>query len=143
MSTTLLKVGDHQYQIGKLNVFEQLMVAKRLAPLFASLMATGEIARSGDQTKVGDLLIAMLPKLSEGLATLKDEDLLFVVKKCLSAVRRQAGPGFVPVVSDANQRLMLEDIDLPQMLELTWAVINQSLSSFFPSPAPTSAEQAG
>lgn len=135
-----IEVGGHTYQVGRLNVFDQLTVVKRLGPLISSLMKTSATARGADAGEdVRSVLMRVVPDIAAGLSELKDEDAILVVKKCLAKVSRQEGPGWKNVIaSGPSQSLMYEDIDLRQMLELTWAVIESSLETFFSSPAPKS-----
>lgn len=145
MKETEVEVGGHTYQIGHLNVFDQLTVVKRLGPLLASLLKTGESVRGGGpaEENVGAVLVRVLPQIAEGFSKLPDEDLLYVVKKCLSVISRQEGPAWKRIVAAGNtQQLMYADIELPQMMELSWAVIQSSLDQYFPSPAPKSQASA-
>ncbi|SAL25717.1 phage tail assembly chaperone [Caballeronia telluris] len=129
----LVEISGQQYRIGRLDAKRQFHVARRLAPLLAGLGG----ALKGEAKGFAE----MVSPIAEALAKMSDEDTDYVLDTCLLVVQRQSGQGWQSVMVK-NGGLLFQDIDLPAMLQLTVAVIQQNLGSFFPagpSPASTAA----
>ena len=115
-------IGGQDYTIGKLDARRAFHVARRLAPVMSAM--------AGEE---GGEPMNALGSMSEALAKMRDEDADHVINSCLSVCQRKNevhGTGWSPVAA-SNGRLMFQDIDLPQMMQLVWAVIQENLSSFF------------
>lgn len=123
---TEVELNGRTYRVGKMDVRKQFHVARRLAPVFATL---GEIA-----TKKASDLLAVAGPLAEVLSRLSDEDCDYVIDACLQAATREHKGQFSPVMS-RNGTLMFQDIEMPEMLQLAIAVIQDNMSSFFPAAA--------
>lgn len=135
MKTT--EVNGISYTVGKLNAFEQLHVARRLAPvlaeLFTSFKAHPEVADSGLDAI---LQLASVP-LAETFAKMSNDDVDYVVNACLSVCQRQQAKGFAKVM--VNNILMFQDIEIDTLMALTTAVVEENLGRFFPTSQPESA----
>jgi hypothetical protein len=132
-----VEVGGNTYKIGTLSAITQFQIVRRLGPLVADLLA----ARSGAESEKADgttFLENIAPKLASSLAGLSDEATEYVLYGCLSVVSRKVGPAWAPTLSKNGKQLMYQDIDLMGMIQLVTAVLEDSLSSFFSSPAPKS-----
>lgn len=117
-----LKVGEHDYTLsGKLDVFAQLHVARKLAPALAVVDGLTHPKNTG-KDKV--LLVVLM------FSQLDDEDSEFVIRKCLSVVMRKQETGFVKIQTSTGQ-LMFQDISLDELLLLTSTVLEESLGDFF------------
>jgi hypothetical protein len=115
------------YSIEKLNAFEQLHIARRLAPMLASL--------AGAEDEGG-----ALPAIADTLSKMSDDDVNYIVNNCLKACKRkQEGKGYAKVM--VSGALMFADIDLTAMLALVQAVVEENLGSFFPTSQLPSATQ--
>jgi hypothetical protein len=125
----LVEISGQQYRIGRLDAKRQFHVARRLAPLLAGLGG----ALKGEAKGFAE----MVSPIAEALAKMSDEDTDYVLDTCLLVVQRQSGQGWQSVMVK-NGGLLFQDIDLPAMLQLTVAVIQQNLGSFFPG-GPSSA----
>lgn len=121
-----IEVGGHVYQIGRLNIFQQAVVAKPLVPIMASLVRAGGMTGS-----IADVLDA----IGGALQNIPDEDCHKVLTTCLGAVTRKAGSSYASVI--VSGRMMFEDISLPDALQLARAVIEDNLGGFFPAPPST------
>lgn len=139
------EVGGHKYTAGKLDAFKQFHVARRLAGVIPAL---GEAipalkialldAQGKDQDEAAIGFLGALGPLTEVIASMKDEDADYVLNECLSACKREVKDGtWAPVRS--NGVLMYEDIELAEMLQIAWEVLQENLASFMgalPSTIP-------
>lgn len=119
----IVEINGQSYRIGRLDAKKQFHVARRLAPLLAGLGG----ALKGEAKGFAE----MVAPIAEALAKMSDEDTDYVIDTCLAVVARQQGEGFQSVMVKGGG-LIFQDIDLPAMLQITVAVIQQNLGSFFP-----------
>lgn len=91
--------------------------------------------------KLLDMDVAeIIEPLAKALGAMSDADSRFVITTCLSKVQRATGTGDWASVTAANGGLMFADIEMPQMLQIVWKVIEVNLLSFSSAqPALTSA----
>lgn len=150
------EVGGVGYRIERLDAMKQFHVARRIAPVLPALVAAlpsepppnPEAAAEGEAPKglpaVTDEFFAALGPLTEAVAKMPDEDANFIISTCLGVCLRanKHGTGWSPVMAP-NGRLMFQDIELPQMLQLTWAVIEENLGGFFAAMPSTSGAATG
>lgn len=144
-----VKIGDHSYQVGRLGAIPQFHVMRRLSGVATALgEVIGVIMRSGGvkallEGKGPDPLESLQPML-RAIGSMSDADSEFVIYTCLSVVSRQVpgGTGWAPITT--NGQLMYHDIELPQMMQLVWRVLEANLTSFFsalPSGLPGPGEE--
>lgn len=112
-----------EYRYLKLSAMQQFHVTRRLTPLMAAVAGTASENE-------------LFEKLAEGLSTLPDKDVNFVLGMLLSVVRRvdPQGLGLMPVIAaytDGEPQLMFADITMPEMLKLAFASGKENLGSFF------------
>lgn len=119
--------------IGKLDVFTQLHITRRLAPMVAAILSGGK-----DLT-LDTVLTVAATKIADSLSNMSDQDMDFVIKACLSVCKRRQVVGdteaWAPVMP--NGHLAFQDMDIGSMLGLTVNVIQENLGSFFPTAPPT------
>lgn len=125
MSDTV-EVGGFTYRIGKMPAREQFHVTRRLGPAIMGFLGS---AASG-----GGIMGALGP-IIDHLSKMSDEDSDYVLDHCLSVVHRSQPNGEWAKVRAPNGALMFEDIELPQLINLTRAVLMENLSGFFPAAA--------
>lgn len=144
-----ITVGQHSYVIGKLDVFSQAHVSRRITPIIPTIAPLlAEVAKGGIQEMVDKLELASKNEnggavladidlsglanaampFADALAGMSDENADYVLKKCLSVVRRDTGGVLANVCS--NGVLMFDDLDLGDMLPLVIAVLRTSLGNF-------------
>jgi hypothetical protein len=133
-------IAGHSYTIGELNAFEQLHVARRLAPVLAGIVSAFSSAphlSKGESAEEKILELATGP-LANAFAQMSDVDVDYIVHRCLAVCHRKRAGGQDKVF--ANGVLMFKDIKLDTLMGLTLAVIQENLGSFFPTGQPTSGE---
>lgn len=123
MESKEFNVGEFTYRAVKLDVFKQWHVARRLAPLFKGI--------SGSLNSVKENPLEAIGPFCDALAGLSDTDSDYIMKSCLRVVQRKQdhGTGWANV-STADGQLMFKDIQLPQLLEIMYHVIDLNLFGF-------------
>lgn len=138
MEITLKAVN---YRIGKLGVFEQLNVARKLLPVLAGVVSD---LRGLQGKEGGNALETVLPKIARTLADLSEEDCNAILYPCLAVVSREHMKGWVPVFSQGE--LAFDDIELMALLQLVARVVADSLGNFLQelpgSQTPTEGQAA-
>lgn len=137
------EIGGVGYRIERLDAMKQLHIARRLAPVLAKvagLIPTAAAPAEGDAASADQVadpagergFLAALGGMAEAAAHMSDEDVDYVIKTCLGVCLRANphGSGWSPVAAP-NGRLMFQDIDLPVMMQLTWAAVEENLGGFF------------
>lgn len=131
-----IKVGEFNYQVGKLDALRQFHVMRRLSGVASALGQTLSVIMKSGGVKAllageGPDPIEVVEPLMKAVSTMSDADSDFVIMTCLSVVSRQVpgGTGWSPVTVGGN--VMFQDMSLPIMLQLVWRVLEDNLSSFF------------
>lgn len=123
-----IEIEGQVYSIGKMDVFTQFHVVRRLGPLAPTILAYLE--KPKEERQLLDLFYPLMGLIS----TLSDADTDYILHQCLATVTRKQAGGWAKVQSAGG--LMFDDITMPTMLKLTWEVILKDIASFFPtSPA--------
>ena len=136
-------VADQHYRSGRLDAFRQLHIARKLAPLIAKLSPQAANPDAND-------FFSLMAPVIDGLAEMPEDDVNYITQRCLSVVQRQQGQQWAPVWNDTAKRLMFDDIDAMQLLQISFQVISDQLGSFMraplsslASPSPQSSEVPG
>jgi hypothetical protein len=125
-------VDGHTYHVDPLSTFDQFDIARRVAPIVTMLLL------QKDRTKLKEGFARAFVSLSSGISR---EDGQAILTLCMARVSRQSSVGFAPVV--VAGKMMFEDVELPQMLELLWHVLLLSkIIDFFDVPVSSSKEPA-
>ncbi len=139
-----MQIGNHNYEIGRLDAFDQFHVSRKIAPIVPTIVPLmTEILKSnimdlldkfGDDPDNPDLSAledfdlnsfgAAIQPFIDAFAEMPEEDANYVMKKCLSVVTRD---GARLVVKDA---LMFDNLGIEHILPLTIAVIRINLGNF-------------
>lgn len=134
----IIPIGGHDYSIGRLNALDQLHVSRKIAPIVPNIMpiltevAKGDLEKviesieSGENEELGELepLAQALEPFTDAIAKMPEDDVNYVIHKCLSVVKR----GGAAVCR--NNTIMFDDLDMNHLLPLTIAVIRMNLGNF-------------
>ncbi|HEY1847062.1 MAG TPA: hypothetical protein VGH05_19695 [Buttiauxella sp.] len=124
-----ITIKEMNYRIGKLGVFEQLKVSRKLLPVLAGMVADFRRLQTARVEEEGSsALESLLPKIARTLSDLSEEDCQAIIFPCLSVVARQHMKGWVPVFSQGS--LAFDDVDLLTLLQLVARVVADSLGNF-------------
>ena len=122
-----LKIGEQMYRSGRLSAFQQLHIARRMAPFLGRLAAM-------DGRDAGKDSAAIVADIAGAVATLNDEDVEYILNVCLEVTeRRQPGGSWAPL--RRKGATMFGDVSLPAMLSIASEVIRENLADFFSDPA--------
>ena len=134
----IIPIGGHNYTIGRLNALDQLHVSRKIAPIIPNIMPILTEVAKGDLEKViasietdenAELaglepLAKALEPFMEAIAKIPEEDVNYVIYKCLSVVKRNGS------VVCRGESIMFDDLDMNHLLPLTVAVIRTNLGNF-------------
>lgn len=134
------QIGSIDYRADKLNAIQQFHVSRKIAPLIPALIPVFlEIAKNVDLKKgVGSLaseesltrIGPLLQPFADGLASLPDASVDYLLETCLSVVRRRREDNWAPVWSSSSKTLMFDDMDLGSVIPLMVRVIRENLGPF-------------
>lgn len=134
----IIPIGGHDYTIGRLNALDQLHVSRKIAPIIPNIMPILTEVAKGDLEKViasietdenAELaglepLAKALEPFMEAIAKIPEEDVNYVIYRCLSVVKRNGS------VVCRGESIMFDDLDMNHLLPLTVAVIRTNLGNF-------------
>ncbi|WP_179995603.1 phage tail assembly chaperone [Acinetobacter sp. YH16053] len=133
-----MPIGGHDYTIGRLNALDQLHVSRKIAPIVPNIMpiltevAKGDLEKviesieSDENAELGGLepLAKALEPFMEAIAKMPEDDVNYVIHKCLSVVKRNGS------VVCRGESIMFDDLGMNHLLPLTVAVIRTNLGNF-------------
>jgi hypothetical protein len=124
-----VEINGIQYKSSvKLNAIQQFLLSKRLVPI---LDVISRVARNKPDGEDLAILIA------DGVAKLSDDDSLYIFDLCLTGVQCYRDGVWALVWNHSAKQPQFADFDMPSMLQLTFAVLTDTLGSFMPAPAKT------
>lgn len=146
-------IGAHAYRMERLHPFKQYHLARRLAtlsPAMVEALADPEFAQAiaarmlnlRDGTPIPEQemspasFVRFLLPFAREIGGMSDADSEYILLTALSAVKRQDGGGWAPLIGP-NGALMYADLQLPEMMNIVWKVIESHLSGFFSDAAPS------
>jgi len=123
------EINGHAYRFGKIDALTQFHLVRRLAPVLASVgLSLGKLQQVANAAD-------LLGPAFEVLAKMTDEESNYIIFACLRSVHRKdgqgAGAGWVALVPTAQNVLAYQDIELPEMLQLTMWALRTNLEGFF------------
>lgn len=149
-----LEFDGKKYRTGKLDAFKQYHLMRKLLPLFSGLgesFARQAPVMNGNGEVPQTNFWASLAPISQAISEMSMEDSEWILKTCMTAVSIHNGRSWAPLTTPSGQ-LMFEDTEMLTMVQLSLAVVQDNLGSFFPvpllnasapaetaSPSPTSA----
>lgn len=135
MSDRDFEIGGRNFKLNKINAFKQFHIVRKMAPILADLLPA-----MGDVQKVNKSEISESEKFEElakiaapfmlGISKLSDEDADKVLYGLLSSVEIQQPAGNWARVS-TDTMLMMQDLDLPVLLQLAGRAFMFNLAGFF------------
>lgn len=155
------EINGLKFRAGKLDVFKQLHVSRKVAPVLPKLMpvflefaksakvpaAAPDPASDATDPASADVDLAAMASavepLAQVLAEMSDADVEYVVNTCLSVVAINQANNWASVLAPSGV-LMFDTIDLPVTVQIVAKVIQDSLGPFLsgflakvPSTNPT------
>lgn len=142
-------LNGHSYSARTLNVFDQMLMAKRIMPLAKTILTPevlamvlaapsgkpGEDGKSEAAKALGEKLKAdisgVVGALADAIYALSDDDAMFVVNKCLAVTQRKSAGGVYTAITTDSGNLMFDDIKLPDLVGIAAKVVGGHLQDFF------------
>lgn len=132
-------LGEREYQIGRLDCFDAMHVARLVSPLlpaffgqiFGRVLDLVQKSKDANSATLDDIfsevgeVITLCEPLLYRVASMDRESFESVVKTCLSCVERKTGKTYGRVFVNGN--LMFADMDMNEILQLTIKVIDREL----------------
>lgn len=144
MSQVDAEIRGRKFRFGKIDALKQFHVARRISPILTDAMpamkqmkaleGAGFDKLSNDE-KLDKVTAVMAPFIS-GMAKLDDKDaelVLFTLLSCTEVYQDQ----FKTWAKVANDKMiMMQDLDLPTLLQAAGRSFMHNLSGFFSEPQP-------
>lgn len=132
--------GSRKFKLSKLDPFKQLHVVRRIAPILNDMLPAlkdsgalkgglKEIEGLPESEKL-DMVVKVISPIMMGMSKLTDEDTEIVVHGLLEAVEMQQPTGNWVKIS-TGKMLMVQDMDLPVLLNLAGRSFMFNLARFF------------
>jgi len=133
-----MEINGIEYTIGRLNAVDQFHVSRKIAPIVPKLMpiiaevAKGDLAKvidslseeeNGDLKELQPLADALSPFM-DAIAQMPEEDVNFIIFKCLSVAKRGGA------VVCRNNSIMFDNLGMTELLPLVIATIRLNLGNF-------------
>ncbi len=129
MNTTF-KLGDIDYRIGAMDAFKQIAIARRLTSVLGEAITPDLVKSMRDQGKSPEPM-AIISSILRAFGTMKDEDVEFILRNCLSVVARIDGDKGYPLM--VSGELMYQSLTPVEVLTIAANVVADKLSTFIPA----------
>lgn len=127
---TEVTIGQTAYRIGKLDAIKQFHLARRLAPIQLAMgMSAKDLAGLGKDADELSIMAAIMGPIADQVAKMSDDEVNYILRMCLGVVSRQGGEKWAKVM--VGNDLMFDDIEMPHLMRLTIAVVQENLGGFF------------
>lgn len=137
MSDRDFEFGGRKFKLNKMDTFKQFHVVRRIAPILSELLpamkdavlTTKEVKSLSESEKL-DSLAKFAGPVMMGLSKLSDADSEFVLYGLLQSIEMQQPAGNWARVSSGSM-LMIQDLELPTLMNLAGRAFMFNLSGFF------------
>lgn len=138
---TEFSINGHDYVAQKMDAIKQSHVARRLAPIMGCVQEAFAIAGRPETFT----MIDSLPLMAKMISEMSDANWEYILFACLDLTQRRQATALTRI--RVSGRLQFEDIQLPEMMQIVWSVLNDNLAPFFSvlrssSPKPPLASTA-
>lgn len=138
------QVGSRDFKLSKIDAFKQFHIVRRLGPILGDIIPVAQklkgLLKDDSQSEDDKFeVIAQLAKpIMEGLSKLSDQDANTVLLGLLSAVevRQMPAGNWARIARDNN--MMIQDLELPVMLQVAGRAFAYNLAGFFATAHQTS-----
>lgn len=143
MSDREFDIGGRKFKLCKIDAFKQFHIVRRIGPIMSELLpAVASMAKQKGARKLSDAESLeqagkVFAPIMNGLSKLSDEDADRVLFGLLSSVEVQQSAGNWAKVS-TDSMLMMQDMDLPTLVQAAGKAFMYNLGSFISAPQRTS-----
>jgi len=130
-------IGGREFKMSKIPAMKQFHLVRRIAPILADMLPAMKDVKS--ITKLGEAsegekleqIAKFVTPIMTGLSKLSDDDSDKVLFSLLSSVEiKQGGPGNWAKIAN-DQMIMMQDLELPILLQVAGRAFMFNLSGFF------------
>ena len=126
-----IEIGGQVYRLGQMDAMLQFHVARKLAPVVASLgTSVFELKAASEPLEQDQWILKALGPVMNVVASMDKDAVDFIMTSSLGVVSRRAEDGRFTAIQVAN-KLMFLDINMPTMFRLVVEVLKENLGSFF------------
>lgn len=131
MASEPITVDGHEYRIGdrKLSCMEQFHITRRLGPAIIIAGVSLKMILEGKKVSL-DGFAGVAGSVMDVISHMSDEDVEYVIYKCMRCVDRRQSGVWAPVTTPGGQDFMFADMDQAVMVRMTWEVIQINLANF-------------
>lgn len=135
MSDRDFQIGGRNFKLCKIDAFKQFHIVRRVGPMLSDLLPamkgmSGKNLESLPEDEKLDAISKFVAPIMNGLSKLPDADADLVLFGLLAAVEAQQTTGNWIRISTGSM-LMVQDLELPIMLQLAGRAFMYNLSGFF------------
>lgn len=133
-------IGEKKFKLGKMDAMKQYHVARRLAPFIAELLPSlnklkNQDASLSEEQKFAEISKALGP-VADVLSKMTDSDSEYVLLRLLATVEVHQ-PQFNSWAKVAAETgIMMQDIELPILLQVAGRALMHNIGSFLASQRP-------
>ncbi len=130
------EINGRKFKLLKIDAFKQFHIVRRIAPLLADLLPAMKDVKSVkslesvSESEKLDQMAKVVGPVMMGLSKLSDADADLVLFGLLASVEVQQPAGNWARVS-TNSMLMMQDLELPILLQIAGRAFAYNLSGFF------------
>lgn len=131
MSERDFEIGSRNFKLNKIDAFKQFKIIRRLAPILGDLIPVAQKMSKLSEDQMKEDQFALFSPIMSGVAKLSDEDSNIVLLGLCSSVEIQQMPlgNWARVSTDSS--LMIQDLELPVLLQIAGRAFLYNLSGFF------------
>lgn len=137
MSDRDFAIGNQNFKLSKIDAFKQFHVVRRITPILAELLPTMKnvsdvkaLETMSNDAKL-EKMAAFVGPIMQGLSKLSDADADFVLLGLLASVEVQQEPAKNWARIAQNGMMMIQDFELPALLQIAGRAFMFNLSGFF------------
>ena len=127
-----IELGGQVYRTGRIDTIKQFHVARRLAPVVASVGTSMFVPPKDKEMTKEELLFHMFEPAMLVVSKMSDEDVNYIIGACLSVAQRKSGDKWAAVMTGGQ--IMFQDMDMSTTMRLTMDTLRGNLGDFFPQP---------
>lgn len=150
------EIKGRKFISSKMNAFDQLHVMRKLAPIFTAVGSIADLAKAmkpGPAGKVGgegadpaspEKAGNAIALIAKAVSDMPEADLNAVLAKCCAVTKMMVGQaGFAPIWNEQAARLMFDDLDYMDLIQIVATVIQDNVGNFSDALPSMSIGRAG
>lgn len=135
MSERDFEIGGRHFKLNKLDAFKQFHIVRRIGPILSDVIPAMKDAHAlkdteESQDKKLEAIAKFASPVMSGLSKLSDQDAEFVLFGLLQSVEVQQPSGNWAKIATQSM-LMIQDLELPMLLNIAGRALMFNLSGFF------------